>query len=163
MSKDFDKTSKVSDNCKIWDNTKIWVNAQVREFVIIWEDCILWKDVYVDKNVKIWNRCKIQNWALIFDGVNIWDDVFIWPNVVFTNDKVPRSFNKDWKKYSTIVNNWVSIWANSTILCGIELWEYSMIWAWSVVTKNVKPYTLVLWNPAKFYSKIDKFWNKVIK
>ena len=41
-----------------------------------------------------------------------------------------------------------SIGANSTILCGLTIGEYSMVGAGSVVTKDVPPYTLVLGSPA---------------
>ncbi len=60
-----------------------------------------------------------------------------------------------------MVKQGASIGANSTIVCGITIGEYSMIAAGSVVTKNVEPYSLVMGNPAKHYSFVDKNGNKV--
>ena len=42
-----------------------------------------------------------------------------------------------------------TIGANATIICGNRIGRYSFIGAGSVVTKDVKPYALVLGNPAK--------------
>ena len=150
-------TAIINSTKKIGSGTKIWVNAQIRENVSIGKKCIISKDVYIDKNVKVGNFCKIQNGASIYDGVTISNNVFVGPHVCFTNDKVPRAFNKKWKITKTIINDGASIGANSTIVCGVELGEYSMVGAGSVVTKNVEPKTLVYGNPAKF---IKKFKNE---
>jgi len=60
-----------------------------------------------------------------------------------------------------LIKTGASIGANSTIICGVTIGEYAMIGAGSVVTKDVEPYTLVMGNPAKFHSYIDKMGNKV--
>ena len=97
----------------------------------------------------------------IFHGVTIEDDVFVGPNATFTNDKVPRSFNMEWRVTPTLIKKGSSIGANATIVCGITIGEYAMVAAGAVVTKDVDPYTLVLGNPAKFYSYVDKMGNKI--
>jgi acetyltransferase-like isoleucine patch superfamily enzyme len=136
--------------------TKIWINAQIREKTKIGNNCIIGKDVYIDKNVKIGNNCKIQNGASIYYGVIISSKVFVGPGVTFTNDKVPRAFNKKFKLVKTKVHEGASIGANATVVCGITIGKYSMVGAGSVVTKNVKKYTLVAGNPAIYISKINK-------
>jgi acetyltransferase-like isoleucine patch superfamily enzyme len=153
--------ANVSSQSIIGDGTKIWINSQVRENSEIGMNCIISKDTYIDIQVKIGKNCKIQNGVSIYNGVTIDDDVFVGPNVCFTNDKIPRAFDDNWKITKTIVNKGVSIGANSTIVCGITLGEYSMIAAGSVVTKDVLPYSLVMGNPAKHYSYIDKMGNRV--
>jgi acetyltransferase-like isoleucine patch superfamily enzyme len=151
-----DKTAHVDPRSKIGQGTKIWINAQIRENVNIGKNCSISKDVYIDKNVKIGDNCKIQNGVSVYDGVVIEDDVFIGPNVTFTNDKLPRAFNADWKISPTIIRKGASVGANSTLVCGIEIGEFAMVGAGSVVTKNVDPFTMVLGNPAKFKYKVDK-------
>lgn len=154
-------SANVNENSVIGENTKIWINSQIREFSEIGEDCIISKDTYIDKNVKIGRRCKVQNSVSIYQGVTIEDDVFIGPNVSFTNDKVPRAFNKNWSVTPTLVKCGASLGANSTIICGIIIGEYAMVAAGSVVTKDVEAFTLVMGNPARFYSYIDKEGNKI--
>jgi acetyltransferase-like isoleucine patch superfamily enzyme len=156
-----DKTAHVSAQSKIGDGTKIWINAQIRENSVIGSNCIISKDTYIDTLVKIGNNCKIQNSVSIYQGVTIEDDVFIGPNACFTNDKVPRSFDSNWKITPTFVKKGSSIGANSTIICGVTLGKYCMIAAGSVVTKDVEPYSLVMGNPAKHYSYINKLGNKI--
>jgi len=138
----------VSNEAKIGDGTKVWINVQVREQAEIGTNCIISKDVYIDHAVKIGHRCKIQNSVSVYNGVTIEDDVFVGPNVAFTNDKVPRAFNLEWKTTPTLVKRGASIGANATILCGITIGQYAMVAAGSVVTKSVPDQTLVMGNPA---------------
>jgi len=139
----------VSDDALIGDGTKIWINSQVREGASIGDHCIISKDTYIDTGVKIGNRVKVQNGVSIYHGVEIGDDVFIGPNAVFTNDHVPRAFNRDWKIAATIVEKGASIGANATIVCGHRIGEYALVGAGSVVTKDVPAHALVMGNPAR--------------
>ncbi len=154
-------TANVSEQAKIGDGTKIWINSQIREKSEIGENCIISKDTYIDTQVKIGNNCKIQNSVSVYHGVSIEDDVFVGPNACFTNDKVPRAFDYEWKITPTFVKKGASIGANATIVCGIILGEYCMVAAGSVVTKDVKPYSLVMGNPAKHYCYVDKMGNQI--
>ena len=157
----FSPTSEVSNNAEIRQGTKIWQNVQIREHAIIGEDCIISKDCYIDTNAKLGDRCKIQNGVSIYWGVTIEDDVFVGPNACFSNDRIPRAFNKEWKVTPTTVKRGASIGANATIVCGVTIGEYAMVAAGSVVTKDVEPYSLVMGNPARHYSYVDKMGNKI--
>ncbi len=154
-------SAHVSPDAKIGEGTKIWHEAQVREGAKIGRNCVLGKCVYVGKNVSIGNNVKIENRASIFQGVLIEDDVFIGPHVVFTNDLRPRAFNQSWHVIKTYVRRGASIGANSTIICGIEIGEYAMVGAGSVVTKNVPPHALVYGNPARVRGFVCKCGNKL--
>lgn len=157
------ETANVSADAKIGNGSKVWINSQIRENTTIGENCIISKDTYIDVQVKIGNSCKIQNSVSIYQGVTIEDDVFVGPNACFTNDKVPRAFDFDWKITPTFIKKGASIGANATIICGITIGEYAMVAAGSVVTKDVEPYSLVMGNPAKHYSYVDKMGNKIEK
>ena len=111
----FCTTSHVSEDSEIGIGTKIWQNVQVREGAKIGMNCNISKDTFIG------NNCKIQN------GVSIEDDVFIGPNACFSNDKVPRAFNVDWKITPTVVKKGVSIGANATIVCGVTIGKYAMV------------------------------------
>ncbi len=154
-------TASVSPKAQLGQGTKVWINVQIRENAVIGENCIVSKDVYIDHTVTIGDRCKIQNSVSVYHGVTIGNDVFVGPNACFTNDRVPRAFNADWKITPTFVKDGVSIGANSTLICGITVGEYAMVAAGSVVTRDVEPYTLVMGNPARPVARIDKAGNKV--
>lgn len=156
-----DASANVNVEAKIGSGTKVWINTQIREGTSIGSNCILSKDVYIDAGVTIGDGCKIQNSVSVYQGVTIEDDVFVGPNVSFTNDKVPRAFNSDWKITETLVKKGTSLGANCTIICGVTLGEYSMVAAGSVVTKDVPAYSLVVGNPARVVAKIDKAGNKI--
>ena len=55
-----------------------------------------------------------------------------------------------------IINDFVIIGANCTILNGIELGQGSVIAAGSVVTKNTEPWTMYKGVPARPYKKVSK-------
>ena len=154
-------SANVDPRASVGEGSRLWINVQVRENVSIGRDCIVSKDVYIDCNVVIGDRCKVQNSVSIYNGVTVGDDVFIGPNAAFTNDKVPRAFNSDWRITPTRIENGASIGANATIVCGITIGEYAMVAAGSVVTKDVPPYTLVMGNPARAYARIDRDGNKL--
>ncbi|BBH23911.1 hypothetical protein Back11_52560 [Paenibacillus baekrokdamisoli] len=155
-------TAEIHPSSRIGQGTKVWNYAQIREDAIIGENCVLGKDTYIDKGVSIGSGVKIQNGVSIFQGVYVEDDVFLGPHMCFTNDKVPRAFNSDWKVTPTYVKQGASIGANATIVCGIEIGEYAMIAAGAVVTKDVPPCGLVMGNPAVLKGYVDKEGNRVI-
>lgn len=154
-------TANVSNQATIGEGSKIWINVQIRENAQIGEGCIVSKDVYIDHAVKIGDHCKIQNSVSVYHGVEIGNDVFVGPNACFTNDKVPRAFNAEWKITETHIGNGVSIGANATIVCGVTIGEYAMVAAGSVVTRDIPPYTLVMGNPARAVARIDKEGNRI--
>ena len=149
-------TANISQQASIGSGSKVWINVQILEDAIIGEECIISKDVYIDHGVKIGSRCKIQNSVSVYHGVQIDDDVFVGPNVAFTNDRIPRAFNVDWKTTPTYIRKGSSIGANATIVCGVTIGEYAMVASGSVVTRDVPAYTLVMGNPARVVAKIDK-------
>jgi UDP-2-acetamido-3-amino-2,3-dideoxy-glucuronate N-acetyltransferase len=92
----------------------------------------------------------VQNNVSIYTGVICDDDVFLGPSMVFTNVINPRSaINRRDQYAKTHVGKGASIGANATIVCGITLGEYSFIGAGSVVISDVKPFALMVGNPAK--------------
>jgi UDP-2-acetamido-3-amino-2,3-dideoxy-glucuronate N-acetyltransferase len=99
----------------------------------------------------------------IYTGVICDDDVFLGPSMVFTNIINPRSeiIRKD-SYQTTVVEKGASIGANSTIICGIIIGRYAFIGAGAVVTKNVKPYALVVGNPARQTGWMSEFGHKLI-
>lgn len=139
----------IDEGASIGNGTKIWHFSHIMQ-ATIGNNCILGQNVFVANNVKIGNAVKIQNNVSVFEGVEIEDDVFIAPSVVFTNVINPRSFIERKNEYKkTLIKKGATIGANATIVCGNTIGEYAFVAAGAVVTSEVKPYALVMGNPAK--------------
>ena len=139
----------VDEGAQIGPGTKVWHFSHVMSNARVGEGCILGQNVFVGNSVRIGDRVKVQNNVSLYEGVLIEDEVFVGPSVVFTNVINPRSVVERKSEFrQTIVRKGVSIGANATIICGIELGQYCFIGAGAVVTHPVKQYALVLGNPA---------------
>lgn len=151
------ETSIVDEKVKIGKNTKIWHFCHISSRAKIGKNCKIGQNVFVGEGVRIGNNVKIQNNVSVYSGVKIEDDVFIGPSVVFTNVIKPRSFINKKKEYATtIIKKGATLGANSTIVCGNNIGQYSFVGAGSVVTNHVLKNTLVYGNPAKIKKKIKK-------
>lgn len=143
------RTARV-DTDEIGFGTKIWACTHISAGAVIGSNCMIGEGVHIGPGVKIGEGCRIQNGAQLFEGVTLEENVFIGPHVVFTNVKTPRAFVKRADAFElTRVKKGASIGANATILPGIEIGEYAMVGAGSVVTKDVRKNMLILGSPAR--------------
>jgi UDP-2-acetamido-3-amino-2,3-dideoxy-glucuronate N-acetyltransferase len=155
-------TAVIDEGCKIGKGTKIWHFSHIMTGSEIGENCNIGQNVVISSGVRLGRNVKVQNNVSIYTGVICEDDVFLGPSMVFTNVINPRSaiIRKD--KYSTtIVEKGASIGANSTIVCGNKIGKYSFIGAGAVVTKDVKPYALVIGNPARQSGWMSEYGHKL--
>lgn len=143
------ETSVIDKGAIIGNGTKIWHFCHVFAKAKIGENCVLGQNVMVANNVVLGNNVKVQNNVSIYEGVICEDDVFLGPSMVFTNVINPRSaVNRKEEFKKTVVEKGATIGANATIICGNTIGKYALIGAGSVVTKSVKPYALMVGNPA---------------
>jgi UDP-2-acetamido-3-amino-2,3-dideoxy-glucuronate N-acetyltransferase len=156
------ETAVIDDGCKIGKGTKIWHFSHIMPGSEIGERCNIGQNVVVSPGVKLGNNVKVQNNVSIYTGVICDDDVFLGPSMVFTNVINPRSAIVRKEAFlETIVEKGASIGANSTIVCGNIIGRFAFIGAGAVVTKDVKPYALVVGNPARQTGWISEFGHKL--
>jgi UDP-2-acetamido-3-amino-2,3-dideoxy-glucuronate N-acetyltransferase len=144
-------TAVIDADVSIGRETRIWHFCHVLSGSRIGQRCVLGQNVMVGPDVVIGNGCKIQNNVSVYRGVTLEDDVFCGPSVVFTNVVFPRAFiDRKSEIRTTIVRRGASIGANATILCGTQIGAYAMIAAGAVVTRDVRPFALMIGAPARF-------------
>ena len=152
----------IDDGCKIGTGTKIWHFSHIMSGSEIGENCNIGQNVVVSPGVKLGRNVKVQNNVSIYTGVICEDDVFLGPSMVFTNVINPRSAVNRKSNYSiTLVEKGATIGANSTIVCGNKIGSYSFIGAGAVVTKDVKPFALVVGNPARQTGWMSEYGHKL--
>jgi UDP-2-acetamido-3-amino-2,3-dideoxy-glucuronate N-acetyltransferase len=129
---------------------------------IIGERCNIGQNVVVSPEVILGRNVKVQNNVSIYTGVICEDDVFLGPPMVFTNITNPRSaiIRKD-QYAKTLVKKGASIGANATVVCGHTIGEYALIGAGAVITKDVKPFALVVGNPARQIGWVSEYGHRL--
>lgn len=155
-------TAVIDDEVLIGKGTKIWHFSHLMSNCQLGENCNLGQNVVISPGVKLGNNVKVQNNVSIYTGVTCEDDVFLGPSMVFTNVVNPRSgVNRRGQYTQTIVRKGASIGANATIVCGHDIGEFAFIGAGAVITKEVKPYALVVGNPARQVGWMSEFGHRL--
>ncbi len=155
-------TAIVEKGASIGANSKVWHWVHICEGAIIGENCSFGQNVFVGNKVNVGNNVKIQNNVSIYDNVYLEDNVFCGPSMVFTNVINPRSsFSRKNEYEKTYVERGVTFGANSTVICGNRIGKHAFIGAAAVITKDVKPYALMVGNPAKQIGWMSIYGEKI--
>jgi UDP-2-acetamido-3-amino-2,3-dideoxy-glucuronate N-acetyltransferase len=157
------ETAVIDEGCQIGEGTKIWHFSHVMPNSIIGEKCNIGQNVVISPDVKLGSNVKVQNNVSIYTGVICEDDVFLGPSMVFTNVTNPRSaVNRKSEYAQTLVKRGATIGANATIVCGHDIGEFAFIGAGAVITKDVKPYALMVGNPAKQIGWMSEYGHRLV-
>ncbi len=157
MSVKIAESADVSASASIGDGSAVWHLAQVREGAVLGEHCIIGRGAYIGTGVRLGDNCKIQNYALVYEPAILGDGVFIGPAAVLTNDTHPRAVNPsgtlktadDWKAVGVRIGDGASVGARAVCVAPVEIGDWAMIAAGSVVTRDVPPHALVMGVPAR--------------
>ena len=166
----FKHETALVESQQIGEGTRIWAFAHVLAGAVLGKHCNVGDHCFIEAGVTIGDNVTIKNHTAIWEGVTLADNVFVGPNVVFTNDLRPRSprlplvaeryRTKAWLS-KTIVREGASLGANAIILGGLEIGEYALIGAGTLVTKNVPPYALVLGSPGRVQGHVCRCGEKL--
>jgi len=156
------ETAVIDDGVEIGTGTRIWHFSHIMTGSRIGDNCNLGQNVVVSPDVILGNNVKVQNNVSIYTGVICEDDVFLGPSMVFTNVINPRSAIIRRDKYmKTVVEKGATIGANATIVCGNNIGKFAFIGAGAVVTREVKPYALVVGNPSKQVGWMSEYGHRL--
>ncbi|MEK6921264.1 MAG: acyltransferase [Nanoarchaeota archaeon] len=130
-------------------------HALIREQNTIGDHVSVGTNAVLESGNKIGNNVRIHSLCFL-ENTTIGNNVFIGPHVVFTDDPHPACPRYKECVLGAIVEDHVSIGANSTILPGIRIGKNSLIGAGSVVTKDVAPNSVVAGVPARKIKEINE-------
>jgi len=150
-------TAHVDHRASLGEGCRVWHGAQIRERARLGEECSVGKDAYIDHDVQIGRFVKIQNRVSIYFDTRLEDGVFVGPHACLINDRYPRAItsdghrkgNADWKPGLIIVRYGASIGAGAIVLPDVEIKQFALVGAASVVTHDVEPHSLVVGVPAR--------------
>ena len=155
----------VIESDEIGNGTRIWAFVHILKGAKIGRNCNIGDHAFIETGATIGDRVTVKNGVMIWDGVSIGNDVFVGPNVVFTNDRIPRSPRSQFVAQRYRTKNWLtrtkiregaSIGANATILSGILIGRFALVGAGAVVTRSVPPHAVVIGNPSKIAGWVSK-------
>jgi len=136
---------------KIGRDTKIGIGTIIREHVTIGDRCWIGHDVIIESYVKIGNNTRIESLSQIGGPSSIGDHVFISSLFFAANDNRltyhRRGHGTDLK--GVTIEDYARIGAHVMTLYGVTIGEGAIVGAHSLVTRDVKPYTLVFGIPAR--------------
>lgn len=164
LNKSQSRHTTIEPGAIIGDNVLIEDFCHIKNRSRIGNNCKIHRNVFIDEDVIIGDNVKIQNNISIYHGVELEDGVFVGPNVIFTNDKYPRSVNidetlkttSDWSVSKTIVKRGASLGGGVTLVCGVTIGEWAMIGSGAVVSRDIPAYALAFGNPATIKAWVSK-------
>lgn len=152
----------------IWASklTNINISSILKKQILIGKEVYLWKDIYMSWNIRIWDysfiwwnsdiqasetvNIEIWKFSSIARNCSIIASNYHQKNKITTRTLSGMPIQESWKSIKIWNDVWIGI--NTTILYWTTIWNGAIIWAWSIVTKNIPPYSVAVWNPAKVIS-----------
>ena len=129
--------------------------------VSIGKGCLLQDAVYIRAGIQgkvtIGDRAALNSFCKLFGhgGIEIGEDTQLGPGslVTTTQHDYQKGLQTSFKR--VVIGKQVWIGANVTILPGVEIGDYSVIGAGSVVTKNISARSIAVGVPARVIKQID--------
>lgn len=144
-------------NAVIYNNVKIGKNCIIGDHVTVREDVEIGDNVIIGIGTKVGARTKIGNHSRVMDISNISSDgflgkhVFIGPCCASGNDNLMgRNSSGDGLSYTgLVVEDYVTIGMNTSILPNVTIGKDSIVAAHSIVSRDIAPGILAMGQPAK--------------
>ncbi len=158
MKNVFTHSHAIVETSNIGEGTRIWAFSHVMKGATVGADCSIGEHCFVEAGAQIGNNVTVKNCNMVWEGIVLEDGVFVGPNVIFTNDRYPRSPRLPEAKHRYTDHNWLvptvvrhgaSIGGGAVIVAGSTIGEFALVAAGAVVTREVPSYAIVAGNPAR--------------
>jgi acetyltransferase-like isoleucine patch superfamily enzyme len=117
----------------------------IRENCRIGNDCRIGTQSQIQHEVRMGDFVRVHSNVFVAETTTISDYVWLFPGVIITNDPYPPSNESD----PVFIAEYAAIAAGAVILPGIRIGQDALVGALALVREDVKPYQVVVGNPAK--------------
>jgi acetyltransferase-like isoleucine patch superfamily enzyme len=141
--------------------TRVYAFVHILAGAVIGADCNINDHCFIEGDVVLGDRVTVKCGNYLWNGLRVADDVFLGPNVVYTNDRAPRSKRYPERFEPIVIGHGASIGANCVIGGGITIGRYALVGMGSVVTRDVPDHALVYGNPARLRGYVCRCGGKL--
>lgn len=159
------KPLKIGDNAVIGTQTVIYAGCTIGNNVYVSDGCIIRENNKIDDLVRLGKGVIFEHNAHLEEKVIVQANAIIGEYMVIEEGAfIGNTFSANVDKYMKMhedrfnppkIRKYARIGGNVTLVPGVEIGEYAVVGAGSVVTKNVEAKTIVVGNPARFLRKVD--------
>ena len=140
--------NQIGDNFTTGHFVSVRENNKIGNNVTLGSHTNLEHHITIEDNVRMHTACLIAEYSIIKH------DCWFGPHVVFTNAKYPRSRNVHEELKAPIIEEFVKIGGNATILPGVTVGKHALIGAGALVAKDVPEFAIVIGNPGRVIGDI---------
>jgi UDP-2-acetamido-3-amino-2,3-dideoxy-glucuronate N-acetyltransferase len=140
----------VDNSVHLGRGTKVWQFASITRAAHLGQDCSVSPHAMLDGSI-YGDRVIISGGVTCGAGFKVGDDVFLGPNVCLANDMWPTADKDGYddaalrdplSHWAVIIENNVSIGANTVVLPGVRIGQGARIAAGAVVDRDVPAFSL---------------------
>src|SRR5438132_1151732 len=108
----------VDDGAEIGPGSRVWAHAHVMKGARVGARCNLGETVFVEAGAVVGDEVTIKNGVQLWEGVTVGDRCFLGPNCTFSNDLLPRSWQRPKESWMrrTVLEEGVTLGANCTLV-----------------------------------------------
>ena len=136
---------------KVGTGTYVEPGAIIHEDTVIGDKCYIGNHVKLEGHTRIGNRVRIEAQCHITSYSRIDDGVFFGPCVCSGNDRRMTYLREGHGSgfEGITIHRYARIGAAAMLLPGTKIGEFAVVGSMALVTKDVKPHTLVVGAPAR--------------
>lgn len=139
---------------KIWNYTYGPIDARIWDmenaYIKIWSYCLIAAEVeflcWIDHSIYHFSNYPFAGQGFLDKHKAKEIPIFLKQNITSPKEIMPLEHKCKWP---ILIDDDVRIWTWAKIMSWVHIWQWAVIAAWAVVTKDIPPYAIAWWIPAK--------------